>query len=283
MDNILLLGGTGKLGRKIAEELKAGGYAFTAVVRNTQKASTLAALATDTIVADVTNPAALKGICKGYTVVISALGKSVSPAERSKPSFEAVDYRANTAILEEALRSGVRKFVYVSAFGAEQHPDLTYFRVHHRFAEKLKASGIDYSIIKPPALFSAFLDMIPMARKGVLMTMGTGDKRTNPIYEGDLARICVEAIRQSRVEIEAGGQEVLTRHQINETIQRVVAPSKKVRSVPMGMTKAFLPVLKFLDRNTYDKMAFFVRVMEEDTLAPQVGTTRLEDYIRQQV
>jgi len=280
MRKILLVGSTGNLGKKVGEELKQRGLNVTAVVRNEAKAQEVNYFAHHTVIADVTSKNALNGICNGFDVVISTLGKSVSPNDRSKPSFQEIDVEANSNVLDEAVESGVKKFVYVSAFHAEQLTHLEYFRVHHEFSERLKQSGIDYSIIKPPAIFSACIDMIDMAKKGRLATMGKGDKHTNPIYEGDLAKVVVDAIDQTNAVIEAGGKEVLTRHQINETVQRIVAPGKKVRHVPFGVIKMLLPVIKLVSKNLYDKMAFFVAVMQEDVIAPRVGEMRLEDYMR---
>lgn len=280
MNKVLLFGSTGNLGKAVTAELIHWGFALTAVVRNEAKAAELKKVVHHVIVADVTNPAALKGICDGVDVIVSALGKSVSPNDRSKPSFHDVDLNANAAILDEAVKSGVKKFVYVSALHAENHPQLEYFRVHHAFSERLKGAGLDYSIVKPPALFSAFVDLIHMARKGHLVVFGKGDKLTNPIYEGDLAKICVDAIPQPNAVIEAGGKEVLSRRRINEVIQAAVAPDKKIRTVPIGFIKAFLPLLKLSSKNMYDKLAFFLEVMQHDTLAPKVDKMKLGDYIR---
>ena len=282
MKKILLFGSTGHLGKKIAQELTGNRYEVTAVVRNETKKAEMAALVQHCVVADVLKPRSISHICDGFDVVVSALGKSVSPYDRSKPSFRQVDLEANSLILEEAIKSGVKKFVYISAFHAERYPYLEYFRVHHLFSEKLKSSGLDYAIIKPPALFSAFLDLIPMAKKGLVITMGKGDKKTNPIYEGDVARICVAAIHQPYVTIEVGGKEILSRHQINVIIQQQVAPAKKVRKVPMEVILFFLPVIKLFSRNLYDKMAFFVEVMKHDTIAPAIGESSLATYIQRQ-
>jgi len=119
-----------------------------------------------------------------------------------------------------------------------------------------------------------------MARKGRLVTIGKGDKLKNPIYEGDLAKLCVKSIHQSNSIIEAGGKEVLSRKQINEVIQTIVNPAKKVRTVPIGLVKSFLPLIKLFSKNMYDKVAFFTAVVQENTLAPKAGDMRLEDYIR---
>jgi uncharacterized protein YbjT (DUF2867 family) len=283
MNKVILFGGTGNLGKKIAEELKQKGYHVTAVVRNQQKVAETKLNADAIIIADVTNPANLKGVCKDQDIVISALGKSVSPNDKSKPTFRDIDLNANSSILDDAVRCNARKFVYVSALGAEANTHLEYFNVHHQFAERLKQSGIDYSIIMPPALFSAFIDLMELARKGRLFTMGQGDKLTNPIYEGDLAKICVDSIHQPNAVIEAGGKEVLSRRQINEIIQSFVDPTKKVRHVPVGFVKAILPIISLVSKNMYDKMAFFLAVMQHDTIAPLTGEMRLEEYVRARV
>ncbi len=277
---ILLFGATGHAGRAIARELHERGHQVTAVVRDQQRASALLPFLSRFAVAEATRPDTLRGICDGFEVVVSALGKSVSPNDWSRPSFEQVDYQANLNILAEAKASAVRQFVYLSAFGAERMRHLTYFRVHDDFSNELKISGLGYAIVQPPAIMSSFLDLPKMARGGWLMTLGTGEHRTNPISEQDLARVCADVIGQPNTVTAAGGQHVYTRHEINEIIQRLTAPNKKVRHAPRWMMRSALPFWKILNRNMHDKLAFFAAVMEDDLIAPQVGAMSLEAYFK---
>jgi uncharacterized protein YbjT (DUF2867 family) len=275
----LLFGSTGNVGKQIAKEALRRGYNLTAVVRNSQKANELAEITKSVLIADVTKPDNLVAITNGFDIVISALGKSVSPNDKSKASFYDVDFAANASILKEALSHSVNKFVYVSALHSERYTNLEYFKVHHEFSEKLKKSGLDYSIIKPPSIFSAYLDVVDMARKGRLVHLGKGDKRTNPIYEGDLAVVCVDSINSPKSEIEAGGKEILTRKQINEIIQQHVNPSKTIPTIPTWVMSAILPVVRATNKNMFDKFAFFVDVMQHDVIAPQVGQLTLKEYL----
>jgi uncharacterized protein YbjT (DUF2867 family) len=280
MTKVLLFGATGNLGKEIAKAAKEEGYDLTIAVRNKEKADQLSCITKSYVVTDITSPESLKNICEGFDVVISCLGKSVSPNDKSKPSFNDIDLIANSNILEEAKKSGVKKFVYVSAFQSEKYLHLEYFKVHHDFSERLKNSGINYSIIKPPAIMSAFVDMIEMAEKGRLMNIGKGDKKTNPIYEGDLAKICVNSIKENNVTVEAGGKYIYTRKQLNVIIQKEVAPAKKIKSIPIGMIRFTLPMMKLFNKNMHDKFAFFTEVMDHDTIAPQLGEMKFEDYIK---
>ncbi len=279
MNKVLLFGGTGKLGTKVAQELQTKNFTVTAVVRNKAKADYLKPYVAHTLITDITKPEALKNICSDFDIVVSTLGKSVSLNDKSKPGFIDIDLNANSIILQEAVAAGIKKFVYVSALGAENCLHLNYFKVHHDFSEKLKHSGIDYSIIKPPAILSAFVDLIDMAKKGQLMNIGKGDKQTNPIYEGDLARILVESILEKNATIEAGGKKVYTRKEINEIIQQDIAPKKKLRSMPAGLVKCGLPLLKIFNKNMYDKFAFFLEVVQHDLIAPKAGEVTLEKYL----
>lgn len=283
MKKVILFGSTGNLGKEIAKELVKQGYDLTIVVRNETKAKSLSDITSKYIIADVCNKSTLEQIFDKQEIVISALGKSVSPNDKSKPTFRDVDYSANVNILNEATKAGMKKFIYVSAFHAEKYLHLEYFKVHHDFSELLKKSGIDFSIIKPPAIFSAFIDMIEMSKKGQLVNIGKGDKKTNPIYEGDLAKITVEAISKQNSISEAGGKTIYTRRQLNEIVQKEVDTDKKIRTIPLGLFKATLPLIKLFNKNTFDKFAFFVEVMQHDTIAPQVGTMTFEDYVKQKV
>lgn len=280
MKKVILFGATGNLGKEIARELIGQGYDLTVAVRNEERAKSLQSITNNYVIADVRNKESLLPLLQGQEVIVSALGKSVSPNDKSKATFRDIDLDANSNILEAATRAGVSKFVYVSAYHSENYLHLEYFKVHHDFSELLKKSGLDYSIVKPPAIFSAYAAMFDMARKGQLVTLGKGDKRTNPIYEGDLAKVVVGAIQQRNSTIEAGGKKSYTRKQLNEIIQAEVNQKKKTRAVPLGLVKATLPLIRLFDKNTYDKFAFFTAVMQEDAMAPPVGEMSFENYVK---
>ncbi|MBK6978063.1 MAG: NAD(P)H-binding protein [Cytophagaceae bacterium] len=283
MKKVILFGASGHVGRKVAEELARQHFELTVVIRNNAKAHYFKDIQAKIVNADVLKPDSLRGICHGQEVVISTLGKSVSPNDWSKPTFRQVDLEGNGNILNEAQKSGVKKFIYLSAFHAEKYPDLNYFAVHEQFSRILINSGIDYSVIKPPAIYSAFLDMIDLASKGRLVSIGSGEFKTNPIYEGDLAKIIVDNIHQTNSIVEAGGKNIYSRIQMLEIIQQNVNPANKIQKLPLKLVKMVLPVLSIINKNAYDKFAFFLKVMNTDTLAPQIGEQSFEEYIKDKI
>ncbi len=154
-------------------------------------------------------------------------------------------------------------------------------------AQEAKQQGYDLTIVvrhqskaNDLAHITANYIVADVTNPASLANMGSGDKKTNPIYEGDLAKICVDAIKQNNSTIEAGGQKIYTRKELNDIIQKAVNPNKKVRNMPMGLLKFSLPLIKIFNKNMFDKFAFFIEVMQHDTLAPPVGEMTFEAYIR---
>jgi uncharacterized protein YbjT (DUF2867 family) len=276
---VILFGASGNLGQKVAHELFSKGFDLTVVIRNQSKAMLFEPLKPKIIIANPLEKHTLKQICEGNNVVISTFGKSVSLKDFSKESFHQVDFIGNQNILNEAITSGIQKFIYVSALGAENYPKLNYFKAHHDFTKLLISSGLDYCIVKPPAIFSAYQELIEMAKRGVLVNMGSGQYRTNPIFEGDLSKIIVNSINENDKNIEAGGKFMYTRIQILEIIKARINQNTSIINMPKNFVNFFLFFLCVFNQNAHDKLAFISEVMNEDIIAPTIGEMSFESYV----
>jgi uncharacterized protein YbjT (DUF2867 family) len=193
-----------------------------------------------------------------------------------------VDYVGNHSLLQAAKAAGVRKFVYVSVFGAPGYAQTAYVRAHEDFAEELKASGLQFAILRPTGFFSAYAEFVRMAAKGPLPLVGGGKARTNPIHDADLAKICVEAIDSADSERAVGGSDIFTRKEIAELAFQALGT--KSRTVPMpafafGLARALISPF---DKRMRDLIEFIGAVSVSDGVAPAVGTHRLADYFREE-
>ncbi|WP_018477749.1 SDR family oxidoreductase [Pontibacter roseus] len=278
MKKILLAGSTGQLGKYIFRELKQQGYEVRALARNLKRAQALFPDPEELVLADATRPESLDGCCAGIDVVISALGKSVSLRNQNNVSFQEVDYQANLNLLQEAKQAGASQFIYISAFGAEEHRHLAYFKAHADFSDALKASGITYSILQPTALFSIFEEIMAFARRGRVAALGAGDKRTNPIFEGDVAKAVVSSIGQPNQVIPLGGKRTYTRLELVQIACEAARYVGRIPKLPFHFVEPLLPMVKVVSRSLYDKLAFMLAVTKEDCIAPAFGELTLEEY-----
>ncbi len=277
MKRILVVGASGALGRAILQELRHRGFATRALVTPGSE-DKLTGLADEIRAGDALAPDSLAGICDEIDGVISALGKPVSLFRDDDSSFHDVDFLGNSNILEIALRRGVKHFVYISIFGSEAYgPDFAIARAHRDFENLLRSFPIHHAIIRPVGLFSGLRDLLLMAQKGAVITLGRGEARTNPIHHEDLAKIAVDHLEDERTLLEVGGPEIYTRWEIGEMACQAMNCENHVRLPDLAATIG-IPLLHIYDRNFFDKLAFFKQVLTRDCVAPKAGTQRLPDY-----
>lgn len=278
MKKVLLAGATGYLGKHIAAELKRQGYPSKIIVRNKSKVS-YDTEPFEIIVAEVTKPESLAACMEDVDVVISTVGIT---KQKDGLTYMDVDYQANLNLLTEAERSGVKKFIYISAFNADKLTHLKIGNAKERFVEEVEKSALEYCIIRPNGFFSDMEEFLKMAKKGKAELFGNGNFKMNPIHGEDLAEVCVKAIESSDRQIEIGGPEIYTHKEMVELAFKAVGKEPKIRYMPEWLRKMVLwSARTFTSSKTYGPMEFFFTVLAMDMVAPCYGSHSLEDYFNE--
>lgn len=276
MKNILLAGSTGYLGNYILKELEKRDYRIFAITRSKNKLRDIGSNKTEIIHAEVTQPETLQNICNGIDIVVSSVGIT---NQKDGLTYIDVDYQANKNLLNEAIKSGVKKFVYVSVLNGEKLRSLKICEAKEKFVDELKSSGMDYCIIRPNGFFSDMKEFYNMAKKGRIYLFGNGKLKANPIHGEDLANICVDSIDKDEKEIAAGGPEILTQNEIAETAFKAIGKKTKITYIPDAVRKFVLLFLKvFTSSKTYGPIEFFMNVMAMEMVAPKYGKHTLKDF-----
>jgi len=212
---VLVAGATGNLGKPMVRAFKERGYWVRALARNAAKLEDIQGSIDDVFLGDATRNDTLSGLCDDIDIVFSALGRTLSlRTTKEKGGFRSVDYIGNNNLLEVAKKASIKKFLYVSVFGPHLFPDLEYVKAHEDFVTELRASGLDYAVIRPTAFFSTLGETLRLARSGRAFVIGDGQKRINAIHELDLAEVCVAAVTNQQHEIPVGGPIIYTRAEI---------------------------------------------------------------------
>ena len=280
-EKILLAGATGYLGQYILAELLKKEYPTRIVVRNKSKLSP--ALLThpllEIVEAEVTQPDTLRGVCKGVHKVISSVGIT---RQKDGLTYEQVDFQANKNLLDEALREGVRKFIYVSVFKGEAMRHIAIGAAKERFVDTLKASGLDYCIIRPSVFYSYMTIFFKMAKakKDEILLFGKGQYAMNPIHGEDLAEVCVAQLERYEREVNVGGAEIFTQTEIACLAFEVLHKPANISYLPDWVRRLILKMGKYLlPKSIYGAIEFFLTTMAMDVVAPmQVGKHRLKAF-----
>ena len=276
MKKILLAGATGYLGRHIAEKLIQSSCDVRVIVRSPGKLAENGIEVEDIFQAELTHPETLKGCCSRIDTVISTVGIT---RQKEGLTYLDVDYQANLNLLNEARKSGVRKFIYVSVLNGENLRHLKICDAKEMFVEQLERSGLEYCVIRPNGFFSDMSEFYTMAQKGSIYLFGSGERRINPIHGEDLAAVCIEAIHNTDQVVKVGGPDILTYNEISAMAFETVGTEPKIVHIPDWVRKTVLGFLRmFTSSKFYGPIEFFLTVTAIDMTAPEYGTHRLRDH-----
>ncbi len=280
MNKIILAGATGDLGSHLALELKNQNIDFKAIARNEKRLIELGLNSDQIIKAEVTVPLSINGQLEGAEVLISTVGIT---RQKDGLSYMDVDYQANVNLLKEAKKAEIKRFIYVSAINGENMRHLKIMEAKERFVDELKASGLDYQVIRPNGFFSDMKDFLDMAKNGKVYLFGHGDFKLNPIHGADLAKAIIESISSNQTELPIGGPDILTQNEIAEMALDACGKPAKVTHLPDWIRRLLIRLVRtFTSSKTYGPIEFFLTMMGQDNIAPRYGIRRLKAHFMEE-
>jgi uncharacterized protein YbjT (DUF2867 family) len=153
---IVIAGGHGKIALLTEELLADAGHTVRALIRNPAHEAEVEATGAQSLVADLEQlePEQLATLLHGADAVVFAAGAGPGSGPERKWT---VDYGGAAKLIEACARSGVDRYVMVSARGADADaPDDggfgTYLKAKGKADAELQASGLQYTILRPVGL-----------------------------------------------------------------------------------------------------------------------------------
>src|SRR6266436_6541779 len=236
---ILIVGASGRLGSVVAERLLAQGKAVRAMTRTPLNLAHLKQQGAEIVSGDLRNPASLVNACRGVEQVLAAAHALVGKGDNNP---QTVDDAGNRQLIDAAKTAGVKHFIFVSVQGASPDSPLEFFRIKYRTEEYLRASGLNFTILRPSAFMELWAQLIgqPIREQGKTTIFGRGDNPINFVAVQDVARFVSIALDDSRARnrvIEVGGPENLTLNQVAEIFERASGRQAKKRHIPLPMMR----------------------------------------------
>ena len=182
---LAITGGTGFVGSHVISYALGVGYEVNALTRREQPTTGL-----NWIRGSLDDRPALKALVDGADAVIHVAGVINAP---DAEGFEQGNVSGTLAMLAAATAGGVRRFVHVSSLAARE-PQLSLYGASKARAEELvESSGLDWAIVRPPAVYGPgdkeTLELFKMAKRGLVLLPPSG--RVSLIHAEDLARLLV--------------------------------------------------------------------------------------------
>lgn len=252
---VTVLGGSGFVGRYIVKRLAASGAVVTVVSRNASAAGFLRPMGDvgqiaqiDASLADETRLAAALVGCDAVVCAVGIL------YERGKQSFDAVHHQGAARAARLAKAAGAKRFVHVSAIGADSTSSSAYGRSKAAGEAAVRAAFPDATILRPSIVFGPeddfFNRFATLARYlPVLPLIGGGRTRFQPVYVGDVADATMAALERHEAVghlYQLGGPEIYTFRQLMEVMLRAINRRRALITLPFAFASVQAAFLEFL-------------------------------------
>ena len=233
---ILLAGASSKPGQRLIPLLTAKGYSVRALTRDARKLEFVRSLGVEVVEGDLRHPDTRLRACEGTEAVISLV------TAISGNLIHEVDEARQCALMESAERSGVKRFVFVSAFGAARNHPVDFFRMKYRVEEYLKSRSMDYTILGPTAFMETWCARIgaQVLGGGPVAIFGDGKNPINFISAEDVAKFILLALEDPRLRnqtLTIGGPQNLTLEEVVEVYERLSGKHVRRKYTPAWQLK----------------------------------------------
>ena len=193
---ILVVGGSGFVGRHLVARLVAGGDRVLLPTRRRDNARHLFLLPTvDVVEADVAAPGTLERLAEGAAAIVNLVGIL---NEAGGATFARAHVEVTQRCLAAGAAAGVSRFVQMSSLNADVAGPSGYQRSKGEAEAAVVASGLDWTIFQPSVIFGredAFLNLFARLMRFLpVMALAGADVRFQPVYVGDVAECFARAI-----------------------------------------------------------------------------------------
>ena len=256
--SLLIIGGTGTLGRQIVLQALTKGYQVRCLVRNFRKASFLKEWGAELVYGDLTRPETIPPCLRGITAVIDASTSRATELD----SLKKVDWEGKLCLIEAAKIANIQRFIFFSAQNVEQFENIPLMKVKNGIEIKLKESGIPYTIFRLTGFYQGLIEQyaIPILEN---LPIWVTNENTYISYMDtqDIAKFCLRSLQIPQAKDQTfflSGSKGWVSSEIITLCEQLAGQEAKVQKVPLFILKLFSRFFGFFEwgQNISDRLAF---------------------------
>ena len=256
--SLLVIGGTGTLGRQVVLQALTKGYQVRCMVRNFRRANFLKEWGAELVYGDLSIPETIPPCFQGITAVIDASTSRPSDLDALKK----VDWDGKNILLKSAKAANIKRFIFCSTQNSEQFDNIPLMEMKQGIEVKLKESEIPYTIFRLSGFYQGLIEQyaIPILEN---LPIWVTDENTSVAYMDtqDIAKFCLRALQLPETENKTymlGGPKGWVSSEIISLCEQLAGQTAKVNQVPVFVLKLMSNLFGFFEwgQNISDRLAF---------------------------
>jgi uncharacterized protein YbjT (DUF2867 family) len=256
--SLLIVGGTGTLGRQIVLQALTKGYPVRCLVRNFRKANFLKEWGAELIYGDLSKPETIPPCFQGITAIIDA--------STSRPSdldvVKTIDWDGKLALIEAAKAAKIKRFIFCSTQNLDQFSNIPLMKMKQGIEIKLKEAQIPYTIFRLTGFYQGLIEQYAIPILENLPIWVTNENTcVSYIDTQDIAKFCLKALQLPKTSNETfflGGPKGWVSSEIINLCEQLAGQSAKINQIPLFILKFITKFLGFFEwgQNISDRLAF---------------------------
>lgn len=293
--NLLVVGGTGTLGRQVVRHALDQGHQVRCLVRNLRKAAFLKEWGAELVQGDICDKETLPPTLEGIDAVIDAA------TARATDSFsiKEVDWQGKVNLIQAVKAAGIKRYIFFSILNAEQYLNVPLMEIKHCTELFLKEADLDYTILRLSGFMQGLIAQyaIPILDNQVVWVTG---ESTPVAYMNtqDIAKFAIRALEVPATEKQTYsivGSRAWEAYEIINLCEQLSGQDARISRAPLGLLRFLRRVTRFFQwgQNVADRLAFaevlasgksFSAPMDEVYQVFGINpeeTTTLEEYMQE--
>lgn len=256
---IIVLGGTGFVGRHLCAALTAQGHIVKVLSRNPERAKAMTVLPTLTIYkVDVYQQHALNAACKGADVVINLIGILNEEHSHTGSDFRKAHVTLAQKVVTACMQNRVPRLLHMSALNADPTKGSSHYLrtkgeaesyIHRHANADVHVTSFRPSVIFGPndAFLNRFARLLELSPG--IMFLPVPDSLYAPIYVNDVVKVIIQSMDNAQTfgqRYDLCGPRVYTLKTLVMYIAQLKQLKRMVIGLPNFLSASFATVLEYL-------------------------------------
>jgi uncharacterized protein YbjT (DUF2867 family) len=262
---LLIIGGTGTLGRQIVRKALEDGFQVRCIVRNKRAAKFLHEWGAELVYGDLTIPETLPLTFQGVTAIIDT---STTRSNDDQKMMD-IDWYGKLILIEMAKRVKIKRFIFFSIINADQYSNIPLMQQKSNIEKLLSSSGVPYTIFKCTGFYQALISQyaIPIL-EGKAIWKTTETVAISYIDTQDAAKFCIKSLSLKKTENKSfslGGPKAWESQEIINLCEKLSGQKAQIKIISINLLNFLRQITLFFEwTSQISRRLAFVQLLQDN-------------------